>query len=165
MVTRTVTPSHWPRKGWSLLERRRKKLYIVFKDRQWGLDRLFKYDEFVLVRGEAGIGTNSKYLKTRSSPNWRPLNDFSTSVLAQWISVLVMSVSINKPILWNYILSIKTWTIISSARAGKNSSSPLPSTSMVLQVCSHGAIQRVWLNYILMNYWWVRYFNFNNLNL
>ena len=40
-------------------------------------------------------------------------------VLAQWISVLVMSVSMNKPIMWNYVLSPRTWTIISSSRTGK----------------------------------------------
>ena len=123
---------------------------VIFKGRQWGLDRVFKYEEFVLVRGEAEDWNKFRVLENPVCPNWRPLNDFSESisVLAQWISVLVM----NNPIVWNYILSPRTWTIISSPMTGKNHSSPLPSTSIIFQVRSRGAIQRVWLNDMLMNY-------------
>ena len=130
---------------------------VIFKGRQWGLDQVLSTRKSFPSEAKPRIGTNSECLKTRSSPKWRPLNDFSESisVLAQWISVLVMSVSMNKPIVWNYILSPRTWTIISSPRTGKNSSSPLPSTSMVFQVRSRSAHQRVWLNDILMNYEWV----------
>ena len=118
----------------------------MFKGQQWRLDRVFKYEEFVLVRGFASDWNEFRVLENRFSPNWRPLNDLeSTSVLEQWISVLVMSVSVNKPIAWNYILSPRTWTIISSPRTVKNSASSLLNTFMVFQVRSRGATQRVWL--------------------
>ena len=128
--------------------------YVIFKSWQWGLDRVFKRNSFQ-SEAKPKIWKNSECLKTRSSPKRRPLDEFSesVSVLTQWISVLVMSVSMNKPIVWNYDLSPRTSTIISSPRIGKNSSSPPPCTSMVFQVRSGGAIQRVLLNDILMNYW------------
>ena len=108
-------------------------LYVIYENLTGFSSTMNSFQSEAKLR----IGTNSEYLKTRSCPNWRLFNDFSESItgLAQWISVLVMSVSTNKPIVWN------------------NSSSPLPSTSIVFQVCSRGAIQHVWLNDILVYYW------------
>ena len=80
----------------------------------WGPDRVFKYSEFV----PESVPRLRLELKTGSSPNRRLLNDFSKSisVLAPSISVLVMNKWMNKPIVWNRILSPRTWTIISSPK-------------------------------------------------
>ena len=50
------------------------------------------------LRWSRGLEWIPNTWKPRSSPNWRPLNDFSesTSVLGKWTNVLVMSVSMNK---------------------------------------------------------------------
>ena len=116
---------------------------VILKGRQWGLDWVFKYEEFVLVRDEAE--DYNEYLKTRFSPNQRSLNESSESmsVLAQWIIVLGMSVWMNKLIVWNYTLSLRPLTIISSPRTVKKQFKSSANTSMVFQVCSRGAIRRV----------------------
>ena len=70
---------------------------------QWGVDWVVKYEEFVLVRGEADDWNKFRVLEnpvqSKLDFGWT-LNDFSESisVLAERIGVLVMNGWVNQPV-------------------------------------------------------------------